>query len=483
MTSANVTTPASANFMGMPSKAAPPVETLAIANLDVLQPDSARKRETFIPVTSFALIDRLTAPGTWAQGEAKAARRFFRFLDYWRRQQYGARLIELLQTYEAFSPDSDLLVTREYSPEDREVMQKRVVESIESILKQANYVRIDPSHVEIILTKESHYGLDLQVDFSAFEECLIYYRGASTRRDQRRTLRKFMRREEFDIPIFQRLFLLFKLKPLEMRIREVMREEKLSHREAEKIVKRARAQLPPSVKDSNIYLKLFKNIPRNDIEMVFPNTRVKFRFFDKLKLGVTASGGLGVGAVSAAGKIALAASNPIMAAGAILGLGGIAFRQGVNFVNQKQRYMVVMAQNLYFHSMADNRGVLLKLADRAAEEDVKEEILLYSVLAKEQASRSDMPAIDAAIEQYLQSSFGVNVDFDLEDALGRLLADGLVKEGSDGRLTTLSPRDASLHLDSKWDVFLDNLPDFGGPEGHELDSNPPPAAPGGAVPA
>jgi hypothetical protein len=479
MTSANATAPATAAFMGKTYEtlqpaagAAPAVETLAIANLDVLQPDSSRRRETFIPVTSFALIDRLTAPGTWGGDEAKVARRFFRFLDYWRRQQYNANLIELLQAYEAFSPDSDLLVTREYSAQEREAMQKRVVESIERILKQANYVRIDPTHVEIILTKESHYGLDLQVDFSAFEECLIYYRGASTRRDQRRRLRKFMRKEEFDIPIFQRLFLLFKLKPLEMRVREVMREEKLSHREAEKIVRRNRASLPSSVNDGNIYLKLFKNIPRSDIEMVFPNTRVKFRFFDKLKLGLTAGGGLGMGAVGAAGKIALAASNPVMAAGAILGLGGIAFRQGVNFLNQKQRYMVVMAQNLYFHSMADNRGVLLKLADRAAEEDVKEEMLLYSVLAKEQASRSDLHAIDAAIEQYLQSSFGVTVDFDLEDALGRLIADGIVKEGADGRLTTMLPRDAALHLDARWDVFLDNLPDFGGPEGQELPGDP-----------
>ena len=51
---------------------------------------------------------------------------------------------------------------------------------------------------------------------------------------------------------------------------------------------------------------------------------------------------------------ALLATNPIAAAGALVGLGGIAFRQAINFMNQKQRYMVVMAQNLYFHAMADN---------------------------------------------------------------------------------------------------------------------------------
>jgi hypothetical protein len=452
-----------------PQAASGAAAAVAPPGIDVVKPDHARGRERFIPVTSFALIDRLTVAHAWPPGEAKTARRFFRYLDYWRRQQYNADLLQLLQAYEPFSPDSDLLVTRGYSADERAVLQKRVVEQVERILKQANYVRIDPSDVAMILTKESHYGLDLYVDFTAFEECLIYYRGASTRRDQRRVLRKFMRKEEFDVPIFQRLFLLFKLKPMDSAVQEVMKDQKLSRREAEKIVRRRRTILPPAVKDENIYLKLFKNIPRSDVEMVFPNTRVKFRLLDKLRLGVTAGGGLGVGAFSAAGKIALLASNPIAAAGALVGLGGIAFRQAVNFVNQKQRYLVVMAQNLYFHSMADNRGVMIKLADRAAEEDVKEEMLLYSVLAKETAQRKDLPAIDAAIEQYLTSSFGVTVDFDLEDALERLIADGLVIEGADGKLATLPPGDAARHLDARWDVFLDNLPDMADSEGQELE--------------
>lgn len=439
-------------------------EVLAMPVRDLVPPDAARPRERFIPVTTFALVDRLAAVQSWPRGQAKAVRRFFRYLEHWRRQQHNAALGLLLQSYESFSPDSDLLITRTFTAAERAQMQQRVVRDIERILTQANYVRIDPTDVQMILTEDSHYGLDLHVDFSAFEEMLIYYRGASSRRDQRRSLKKFMRKEEFDVPIFQRLFLLFKLKPFETRVVEVMKELRMPRGEAEKHVRNLRAMIPTEVKDQNIYLKLFKNIPRNDVEMVFPNTRVKFRLLDKLRLGITASGGIGMGVAGAAGKIAFAASNPLAAAGAVLGLGGVAFRQGMNFLNQRQRYMVVMAQNLYFHSMADNRGVLIKLADRAAEEDVKEEMLLYTVLVKERARRSDLPAIDAAIEQYLQASFGVSVDFDLEDALGRLIADGLVTEEADGTLRTLGPDAAASHLDALWDVFLDNLPEHAGDE-------------------
>src|SRR5690606_5081998 len=50
-----------------------------------------------------------------------------------------------------------------------------------------------------------------------------------------------------------------------------------------------------------------------------------------------------------------------------------------------------------------------------------------------------------------------------------LVADGLVTEEADGTLTTLGPEDAALHLDAKWDVFLDNLPDPTGDEGQEVE--------------
>jgi Protein of unknown function (DUF3754) len=446
----------------------------AVPVTDALACDDVRPREKFIPVTVSALIDRLTPNGAWPRGEAAAAKRFFRYLEHWRRQRSNAEIMDLSHSYEPFSPDTDLLVTRAYTPEEKLAAQKRVVAQMAHLLKRANYEQIDPSNVSMIMTKESHYGLDLFVDFTAFEECLIFYRGASTRRDERRNLRKFYRKEEFDVPIYQRLFLLFKLKPFDVRVSEVMAANKISRPEAERIVKKLRASLPGAVSDQNIYMKLFKNIPRTDIEMVFPNTRVKFRLFDKIKLGVSSGGAFGAGVFGTAGKVAaggLLATNPIALAGAVATLGGVAFRQSMNFVNQKNRYMVVMAQNLYFHSMADNRGVALKLSDRAAEEEVKEDVLLYSVLAKESAKRTDLPEIDRAIEKYLSDSFGVTVDFDIEDSLDRLLADGLVVERADGTLVTMRPAEAALFVDKKWDAFLDEIPDFGDlDQGREVDS-------------
>jgi hypothetical protein len=440
-----------------------------VATTDPHSDAAQLSREKFLPVTRSALMDRLTAASAWPNGDAVQARRFLRYLDYWRRHSYAVKLLELEQTYEPFSPDTDLLKTRSYSTEERAIMQKRLIEQMTDLLEQSNFTRVDPANVHFILTKDSAYGLDLQVDLDAFEECLIYYRGATTISEYRRDVKRaYMRWKEVRIPVFQRLCLLFKLKPFDVRVREVMQQRKIDRKEAEKIVRQLRGLLPATVTSDYIYIKLFKNMPRSDVEMIFPNTKVKFRLFDKIKFGVSAGSGVGVGVFGTVGKVAIA-SNPYTLAAAVAGLGGVALRQASAFINQRTRYMVVLAQNLYFHAMADNRGVMTLLADRAAEEDIKEEMLLYSVLAKERVNIRDLRQVDAAIEQYLKTTFGIDVDFDVDDAFKRLTEEGIVRELPDGVLECLSPHEAALHIDKLWDACLDNLPDIVVEEGREIE--------------
>jgi hypothetical protein len=417
-------------------------------------------REKFLPVTRHALLDRLTGPALWPKGDHAQARRFLRYLDYWRRHSYAAKLLDLEQLYEPFSPDTDLLQTRQFSPQERQAMQKRLVAHMADLLTQGNFTRIAPEDFHIILTKDSHYGLDLQVDTDSFEELLIFYRGATTITERHRDIRKaYIGWKELRVPVFQRLFILFKLKPYETRVQELVEQQKLDRKKAEAIVRRQRKMLPDTVSSDHVYIKLFKNMPRSDVEMAFPNTKVRFRPFDKIKLGLTAGSGVGVGLVGTIGKLALL-SNPYTLVMTLGGLGGIAARQASNFIAQRNRYMVVLAKNLYFHSMADNRGVMTLLADRAADEDIKEEMLLYTAIANEQLNARDLASIDRGIEGYLASTFGIDVDFDVSDALARLKQEGIVSELPDGTLKTLPPQEAALHIDKLWDACLDQLPDI-----------------------
>jgi Protein of unknown function (DUF3754) len=192
---------------------------------------------------------------------------------------------------------------------------------------------------------------------------------------------------------------------------------------------------------------VFKRIPQVDL------ARIAFRPFDKLRLFVTAGGGTAAGVMGTATKL-LATTNPFTLAVAIAGLSAVIFRQVMGFFNTRNGYMMVLAQNLYFCSLANNLGALT-IAENAEEEDVKEDMLLYAFLAQSPPHQEALSQARAAISGFLKERCAVSVGYDAEDALRRLLADGLVTSDPDGNLTAIAPAEARAHLDTLWDRLLD----------------------------
>jgi len=256
------------------------------------------------------------------------------------------------------------------------------------------------------------------------------------------------------VHIFQRLFLLLKLKPAERHIAEIMAATGASAARAQRIVVKRRRRLPVRVSSDHVYVKVFKRIPQIELEMLFPNTRIEFRPFDKLRLLVTAGGGTAPGVVGTATKL-LAAANPITLAAGLMGLSAVIFRQVMSFSNTRNHYMMLLAQNFYFCGLANNRGALTLIADSAEEEDVKEDMLLYAFLARRSTSHDALADLKSAIERFVAQRCGVTINFDAEDALRRLLNDGLVRSDAEGKLTAIAPEEARDHLVRLWDRLLD----------------------------
>jgi hypothetical protein len=123
----------------------------------------------------------------------------------------------------------------------------------------------------------------------------------------------------------------------------------------------------------------------------------------------------------------------------------------MGFFNTRNRYMMMLAQNLYSCSLANNHGALTLIADSAEEEDLKEDMLLYAFLARSPSHRDALPALRVEISDFLRERCGADVDYDAEDALRRLKVDGLVSVASDGTITAIAPEE----LDRLWDRLLD----------------------------
>jgi Protein of unknown function (DUF3754) len=416
--------------------------------------------ERFIPVSPHELIERLTLPAVWPGLEPKTVRTFFKFLVHWRHLSYSERQRELLRLYAPFSPDSDTQITQTLGNAERANQQQEFIGLVRQLLARANYEEIPRDRIEEVISEQNPYGLALEVDLSDFEELHIFYRGESKTTLPPSMIERYaMRKKPVELKIYQRLFVLLKLKPLEVRVREIMLKEQVDAKRAEKIAGKLRRSLPKAITGDYIYLKLFKFIPRADLEMLLPNTRVKMRQIDKLKLGVTAGGGGAAGIATTVAKLTTVAAltNPMTVGLAMIGLGGIVFRQVSSVFATRTNYMAQLSKNLYFNNLANNHSVMAVLAERGEEEDIKEEVLLYTLLARSTMRRADLADAKLAIEHYLQSEFKVKVSFDIHDALERLLETGIVTEGVDGTFVAMQPSEGARHIDEMWDKYLDTV--------------------------
>ena len=328
-------------------------------------PALAQGPARFIPVSRYGLRAKLVALLAEGGADARAWGRALDCLAAWRHQEHRARLLDLLRHYLPFSPDSDTVHLIELDHAARNKAQAEFIAGIERVLERANFVRLRREDVQRLLIERSPYGLHLNVDLSEFDEALLYYRGTGImEREERNPWRLYLTKDRHQSPTFERLFLLLKLKPAEARVAEIMTANCIPQARAARVLRKARAHMPPGVSSDFIYVKMFKRIPQIDLEMLFPNTKVAFRPFDKLKLMVTAGGGTVAGVTGTASKLLLV-TNPITLAFGIAGLSAVVFRQVMKFFNTRNRYMMVLAQNLYFHSLANNHGALTLIADRA----------------------------------------------------------------------------------------------------------------------
>jgi hypothetical protein len=441
------------------SQAAENTQTSSIKPALALAPQAksepAERGGHFIPVSRHGLKAKLIAMVKEDGGSERAWNRAFDCLAAWRHQSYRKLLLDLAEDYLRFNPDSDAASLIELDATGETKARAELIQGIETLLVQANYEQLSENDLRRILVERSPHGLSLKVDLVDFDDLLLYYRGTAVEvQEARNPWRLYLAKDRFEVPVFQRLFLLLKLKPVEALAAEIAATKGIDHPKALEIARKRRRHLPPGVSSGKIYLKVFKRIPQADLEMLFPNTRIAFRPFDKLKLCVTAGGGTAAGVAGTATKL-LAATNPFALAVALAGLSAVIFRQVMGFFNTRNRYMMMLAQNLYFCSLANNHGALTLIADSAEEEDVKEDMLLYAFLARRPSHYGALADLKAAIQRFVAERCGAAIDFDANDALRRLLADGLVSKDAAGNLSAAAPDEARAHLDRLWDRLLD----------------------------
>ncbi len=341
--------------------------------------------------------------------------------------QFHTTLLELKTLYLPFNPDADTISLKSYSSDEYSSIKNSLVSRIRPILNDANYNELTQDSLSKALNAISPYGVDVSVDFNDFEEITLFFRGEAQRNEERRTLKSlYLKKETSHVKIYRRLFLLIKPKTLETRAKEIVSQEGGDFQKTVKKLRRTTPVLLENSENERIYIKLFKDIPQADLEMLFPNTKVKITMKDKLKIGVTGGGGTAGGIATLITKLA-ATIDPISLIMAVSAFGGVVWRQIKNIFTHQTRYMAALAKNLYFYNLDNNAGVLTHIVDMAEVQESKEAMLSYLFLSTTQESLN-RASLDKKIEDYILETYKIPMDFEVDDGIEKLLELGIVTE-------------------------------------------------------
>ena len=362
--------------------------------------------------------------------------------------EFHRQAVALKQTYAPIDPDRDTIKISDLD------YSQDFIHLLKEVLNQANYEPISKADLNKALEESSLFKIQLAVDFDDFDEVLLFCRGEHEKSEEVSTWFG-LKKKTVEFTNYERVVVYFKFKDF---------DEK-------NILSQA------GYRSGSRILKLFQNVPKADLEMLFPNTRVEMRTIDKLLIGVPAaiSGGIVLTTKLGASLLILASliaftlglreepvtldQTALLALfGGLAALGGYLWKQFNNFKNRKLKFMQTLTQNLYFKNLDNNAGVFLRLLDEAEDEEVKEAMLAYCFLLTSEQPLSKL-ALDETIERFLKKELSIDIDFEIDDALNKLHRFNLVK-GSPEALEAVPIGEAISHLDNLWDDYFsatDNL--------------------------
>jgi hypothetical protein len=404
-----------------------------------------RRREHFIPFRRSDIVALCAQELPAAQREPfeTVARMVASLLH----QRFHDRIEALKDAYHPFHTDPDTRTIRELTAQERVAAQRRVEAELTALATAANYVPMSLDEVEQALSGHSHLKLRLEVDKHDVDQVLLFKRGESPRT---RTRRDWWRWRSREVPY--------------VNVARVLVYAKF--KEAEHFSPQELARLP--FRPGSITVKLFRNVPREDLEMVFPSVKIRMRLVDKIFIGVPAVvSGIAVIATKLYTTIALILlllafwlglsenrqqldeAKLLAIFAGLVAAGGYVSRQVNNFKNRKISFMKALSENLYYRNLDNDAGVFHHLLDAAEEAEGIETVLAYHFL---RVHGPLSPAeLDARVEGWFAEHWSESVDFEVEDGVRKLREFGLLTENGDGRLGAVAPETAIATLDRLWD--------------------------------
>jgi hypothetical protein len=425
----------------------------------------------FIPFRQADLIDLLVSDDRLPVDDAARFRALTSLLDATFHVEFREHLERLKHAYAPFAHDPDTRTVRTYDAAERAKAQQDLLHGLEELLEHANFERIDEEEIHRAFEEESLLKVRVEVDLDDFEHMLIFRRG-ETQRTREISTWKGLRRSVVSFTNYEKVLVFVTFKDAE-------------HFASGDIDVDDLAFTPGST-----VLKLFQDVPKADIESLFPNTQVRMRWADRLLIGIPA---IISGIIVASTKLLTTIGLLVLLAGFYLGIrdqpveldqatlvtlgaglgsfGGYLTRQFTKFKARRMEFLKTLADNLYFRNLDNDAGVFHNLLDAAEEEETKEAILGWYFLRVADRPLS-MVELDRMVEAWFTEHLDCVLDFDVTDGVEKLRRLELIT-GDDQNLTAAPAGVALERLDARWDgVFTYNEQARGSTDGGTTNSAP-----------
>ncbi|MEP5569199.1 MAG: TMEM143 family protein [Halioglobus sp.] len=392
-------------------------------------------RLRFIPFRRTDLVHMCLAGGDLTDQQQESFSQGLSKIESFFRGEFHQLKQELKHAYSPVDPDADTRAVEEFRDEQA---AGRLAILLGQILDRANYERVSRAQLESAFDRTSLFNLKLHVDLDEFDEALLFTRGASPRTEELSYLFGLWRKT-VEFVNYDRVVLYLRFKE------DIDAQSTLG-----------------GCQPGSTMIKLFQNVPGADVEMLFPNTRVGMRLWDKILIGVPAlvSGGivmttklgttllllgslLGFWLGTSSEPVELNKATVLVLLAGLGALGGYLWKQYSSFKNRKVRFAQALTESLYFKLLDNNAGVIFRLLDEAEDSECNESLLAYYFLLAAGGALS-AEALDKRIEQWFEQQWQSTLDFEIDDALNKLLQLGLAKRSGEEWIAVVEDGKAEL---------------------------------------